>query len=114
MSMRPVEGARVREEEAGNDFAECLCLKSFIRVQSPQVAKYCEDDDEEHGPQQPTRMVSHSEEVSCMQYIHMLVNKNRQKTRDVPLIAVMISLRSLCSTHPDASSCNNIWKQESE
>lgn len=61
------------EEETDDDFVECLCVESFTRVQPPKVAKYCEGDDE---------------------YIHMLVNKNRQNTRDVTPITVTILLGS--------------------
>lgn len=63
MNMRPVAEVRITEEEASDDSVECLCLESFTRVPFPQVAEDCEDDDEERGPQQPTRIASHSEEV---------------------------------------------------
>lgn len=39
MNMRPVDEVRIREEEAGHNFVEYLCLEFFTRVQSPKLPK---------------------------------------------------------------------------
>lgn len=39
MNMRPVDKARIREEEAGDDFAECLYLELSPESYLPKLPK---------------------------------------------------------------------------
>lgn len=55
------------EEETDDDFVECLCVEFCQSPTSQSCQRGCEGDDE---------------------YIHMLVNKNRQNTRAGTLITV--------------------------